>query len=91
MVGEMVGQRLLSSTTEQGWCDSMARYGSAEVQRLWLEKWSPSDCCPELQSKDGWTVAVILACNGSAEVQRLWLEKWSAISVQSYKASAERQ
>ena len=55
------------------------------------KKWSASNCCPKLQNKDGITVAMILARYGSEEVQRLWLEKWSAISVQSYKASAERQ
>ena len=53
----------------------MAQYGSEEVQKLWLEKWSASDCCPNLQDKKGRTVAMILALHGSEEVQRLWREK----------------
>jgi len=43
------------------------------------KKWSASDCCPELQNKDGVTVAMVLAAGSCSEdVQRLWLEKWSA-------------
>ncbi len=56
----------------------LARYGSADVQRVWLEKWSASDCCPQLQDRFGYTVALHLAEFGSADVQRLWLEKWPA-------------
>ena len=48
-----------------------------EVQRLWLEKWSASDCCSRLQDSTGDTVAMYLAMYGSDEVQRFWLEKWS--------------
>ena len=55
----------------------LAQYGSPDVHRLWLEKWSPADCYPQLQNKGGRTVAMELAENGSADVHRLWLKKWS--------------
>ena len=55
----------------------LAHHTSADAQRVWLEKWTPVDCCPELQDNDGWTVAAYLARHASADVQRVWLEKWS--------------
>ena len=48
-----------------------------KVQRLWLEKWSPAECCSQLQDKNGRTVAMHLAICGKPAVHRLWLEKWS--------------
>ena len=49
-----------------------------EVLRLWLQRWSASDVCAELQTTSGKTLAMALAACGSLEVQKLWLEKWSA-------------
>ena len=60
-----------------GWAVAMllARHATADVQRVWLEKWTPADCCPLMQTAKGWTVAMFLARYASADVQKLWLER----------------